>query len=251
MMPRAFVVDDEPLAVERLVRMLRRTGRVEVAGSSTDPVAAVGWLRANVADVVFLDIEMPEMQGFDVLARLASQPYVVFTTAFERYALRAFEVHSIDYLLKPIEEAGLDRALDKLERILGGLEPAPDLARAVRAVLKQSAYPTRLPSRVGDRVAFIELASVTHFYAEDKLTMAAAGNGKAHAVDGSINDLEARLDPAEWLRIHRSTLLHLPFVQEVHGFFGGRLVVRLKDERRTELQVARERVAVLKERLGM
>lgn len=251
MIARAFVVDDEPLAVERLVRMLRRTGRVEVAGSATDPVAAVGWLRANAADVVFLDIEMPEMHGFDVLARLASQPYVVFTTAFERYALRAFEVHSIDYLLKPIEEAGLDRALDKLERILGGAEPAPDLARAVRAVLKQSAYPTRLPSRMGDRVEFIELASVTHFYAEDKLTMAAVGHGKAYAVDGSINDLEARLDPAEWLRIHRSTLLHLAFVQEVHGFFGGRLVVRLKDERRTELQVARERVAVLKERLGM
>lgn len=251
MMPRAYVVDDEPLAVERLVRLLRRTGRVEVAGSSTDPVAAVEWLRANAADVVFLDIEMPELQGFDVLARLSTQPYVVFTTAFERYALRAFEVHSIDYLLKPIEAAGLDRALDKLERILGGVEPAPDLAKAVRAVLKQSAYPSRLPSRVGDRVEFVELASVTHFYAEDKLTMAAVCNGKAHAVDGSINDLEARLDPAEWLRIHRSTLLHLTFVQEVHGFFGGRLVVRLKDERRTELQVARERVAVLKERLGM
>jgi len=251
MMPRAYVVDDEPLAVERLVRLLKKTGRIEIAGSSTDPVAAVEWLRTNAADVFFLDIEMPEMQGFDVLTRLDSQPYVVFTTAFERYALRAFEVHSIDYLLKPIDAAGLDRALDKLERILGGSEPAPDLAKAVRAVLKQSSYPSRLPSRVGDRVEFVELASVTHFYAEDKLTMAAVCNGKAHAVDGSINDLEARLDPAEWLRIHRSTLLQLAFVQEVHGFFGGRLVVRLKDDRRTELQVARERVGVLKERLGM
>ncbi|MBM3756778.1 MAG: response regulator transcription factor [Acidobacteria bacterium] len=251
MRPRAYVIDDGPLAVERLVRMLKKTARVEVAGSSTDPVAAVEWLRVNPADVVFLDIEMPEMQGFDVLARLESQPYVVFTTAFERYALRAFEVHSIDYLLKPIDAADLDRALDKLDRILGGVEPSPDLAKAVRAVLKQSAYPSRLPSRVGDRVEFVDLSAVTHFYVEDKLTMATVHNGKAHAVDGSINELEGRLDPGAWLRIHRSTLLNLAYVQEVHGFFGGRLVVRLKDERRTELQVARERVGVLKERLGM
>jgi len=245
---RAFVLDDEPLAVDRLTRLLRQTGRVDIAGSSTDPLDAVEWLRMNETDVLFLDIEMPELSGFAVLERLETQPYVVFTTAYDRYALKAFEVHSIDYLLKPVETAGLHRALDKLVRIRSGVEKAPDLRKAIAAVLH---YPARLPSRVGDRIEFVELDSVTHFYAEDKLTFAATLAGKAHVIDASISDLETRLDPAKWQRVHRSTLVHLPFVQEVHGFFGGRLVVRLKDPKKTELQVARERVGALKLKLGL
>lgn len=245
---RAFIVDDEPLAVERMVRLLRQTGRVEIAGTATDPVDAVEWLAAHPVDVLFLDIEMPELNGFDVLERLETQPYVVFTTAYDRYALQAFAVHSIDYLLKPVEAAGLHRALDKLVRIRSGAEAEPDLRGAIAAVLK---YPARLPSRVGDRIEFVELDGVTHFYAEDKLTFAATVAGKSHVIDATVTELEARLDPEKWVRVHRSTLVHLPFVQEVHGFFGGRLVVRLKDSRRTELAVARERVAALKTKLGL
>ena len=245
---RVYVLDDEPLAVERLVRLLRQTGRVDIVGTSTDPLDAIEWLRGHETDVLFLDIEMPGYTGFAVLERLESQPYVVFTTAYDRYALQAFEVHSIDYLLKPVEVAGLHRALDKLVRIRSGAEPAPDLRRAIAAVLQ---FPTRLPSRVGDRIEFVELAGVTHFYAEEKLTFAATLAGRAHVIDSSISNLETRLDPETWLRLHRSTLVHLPFVQEVHGFFGGRLVVRLKDPKKTELQVARERVAAVKSKLGL
>lgn len=245
---QAFVLDDEPLAVERLVRLLHQTGRVTIAGTATDPHDGVDWLRSNTVDVLFLDIEMPSMNGFALLEQLDTHPYIVFTTAFDRYALRAFEVHSIDYLLKPVETAGLHRALDKLVRIRSGAEPLPDLKKAIAAV---SRFPSRLPSRVGDRIEFVELAGVTHFYAEEKLTFAATVTGKAHVIDSSIAELESRLDPEKWLRIHRSTLVHLPFVHELHGFFGGRLVLRLKDPKKTELQVARERAATLKSRLGL
>ena len=245
---RAFVLDDEPLAVDRLLRLLRQTGRVEIAGSATDPDDALAWLRSNQTDVLFLDIEMPGRSGFELLEAIEVHPYIVFTTAFDRYALRAFEVHSIDYLLKPVEPAGLHRALDKLVRIRAGAEPRPDLRAAVQSVLK---YPTRLPSRTGDRVEFVELDQVTHFYADAKLTFAATLAGKSHIIDASISDLESRLDPDRWLRIHRSTLVHLPYVHELHGFFAGRLLVRLKDPKRTELQVARDRVTALKARLGL
>lgn len=245
---RAYVLDDEPLAVERLLRLLRQTGRVEIAGSETDPEAACPWLQTNAVDVLFLDIEMPGLNGFQVLERLETQPYIVFTTAFDRYALKAFEVHSIDYLLKPVESVGLHRALDKLIRIRSGAEPAPDIRGAIAAVLK---YPTRLPSRIGDRIEFVELDAVTHFYAGDKLTFAASTDGKAHIVDSSISELETRLDPEKWLRLHRSTLVQLPFIREVHGFFGGRLIVRLNDAKRTELPVARDRVAAVKAKLGL
>lgn len=250
---RVFLVDDEMLALKRLSRLLRATGRVEIAGSTTDPEAALEFLAKQPVDAVFLDIQMPGMNGFELLGRLKSQPAVVFTTAFDRYALQAFEVNSIDYLLKPIEAQQLDRALGRLERYRDSA-PRPDLKAVIEQLAAalsatQPAYPERLSSRVGDRVQIIDVALITHFFARDKLTYAAA-RGKDHVVDHSITELEERLDPRKFVRIHRAILLNVDYVDEVHAWLGGGLRVRLKDSKRTELSVARDRVRLLKERLG-
>ena len=122
---RAFLVDDEALALKRLQRMLAATKRVQIAGLSSDPVEAVPAILQAKPDILFLDIEMPGMSGFEMLAHLQPQPWVVFTTAYDRYALEAFGVNSVDYLLKPIEAAQLDRALDKIERMRGSGRHAP------------------------------------------------------------------------------------------------------------------------------
>ena len=132
---RVFLIDDEALALKRLARLLQATGRVEIAGSATDPEAALDFLSRENVDALFLDIEMPGLNGFEMLARLKSQPLVIFTTAYDQYALRAFEVNSIDYLLKPIEAEQLDRALAKLERMRATGAP-PEL----RAALEQLAH---------------------------------------------------------------------------------------------------------------
>jgi two-component system, LytTR family, response regulator len=198
---------------------------------------------------------MPGMSGFDLLDQLGEpQPLVVFTTAYDQYALDAFKVNSIDYLLKPVEPAQLDRALNKLDRILGGSEARTDvnaLLKQVRAMLsvRQPEYLARVASRVGDRVEFVEVAQVTHFYAKDKLTFAVTA-AKHHALDLSIAELEQKLSPERWLRIHRSTLLNVDAVKELHAWFGGKLLVKLKDGQ-TELQVARERAAEVKAKLGI
>ena len=118
-MIRAYVVDDERLAVQRLSRLLTDTGRVAVAGSSTDPEEALAALRDAPVDVVFLDIQMPVMTGLELVARLDRHIPVIFTTAYDRYALEAFAVNSIDYLLKPVEAERLEKAIDKLERFSG------------------------------------------------------------------------------------------------------------------------------------
>src|SRR4030095_7340625 len=115
----AYIVDDERLAVRRLTRLLEATGRVQVAGSTTDPETAVPFLHSHSVDVLFLDIQMPGLTGFELLDRLETHPLVIFTTAYDRYALNAFAVNSIDYLLKPIEPERLEHALDKLERLRG------------------------------------------------------------------------------------------------------------------------------------
>lgn len=254
-MMRAFVVDDEPLAVKRLVRLLEETGRVEVAGSSTDPVDALASLSNHEVDVLFLDIQMPGMNGFEMVGLLDPQPLVVFTTAFDQYALQAFEVNSIDYLLKPIEERQLVRALDKAERLRRSAEPPAEwktvLARLAGALKNPPAgFPERIASRVGDRIHILELAKVAYFFAQDKLTYAAT-EGKNFVVDHTIAELEEKLDPRQFCRIHRSSLLNLAWAKEVDAWFGGRYLVRLKDAKGTELQVARERAAELKSRLGI
>ena len=114
---RVYLVDDEVLALERLSRMLQASGRVEITGKTTEPEEAVAALTSDLPDVCFLDIQMPRANGFEVLARLPKQPIVVFTTAYDQYALEAFAVNSVDYLLKPIEPEHLDRALTKVEQL--------------------------------------------------------------------------------------------------------------------------------------
>jgi len=246
---RVYVVDDEPLAIKRLTRLLRQTGRVEVVGSTNSPAEAVAFLSHQSLDAVFLDIQMPGMTGFELLQKLPSEPAVVFTTAFDRFALDAFEVNSIDYLVKPIEIERLERSLAKLERLRGTPQSLAE-SEQIRALAKELTrkYPERISSRIGERVIFVEVSKITHFYAKDKLTYAATGS-KDYAVDLTISELEQKLDPAVFLRIHRATLLNVGYVEEVGSWFGGGLVVRLKDAKRTELQIARDRVRDVKERL--
>jgi len=258
---RAYLVDDEPLALERLRRLLGHLPQLQIIGSATDPAEAVTALNSVEAaiDVLFLDIQMPGMNGFELLARLTVQPFVIFTTAYDQHALRAFETNAIDYLLKPIEPEQLERALKKLGRLRPIAKPEwqqdaalPGLLKELTASLRepQPTYPTRIASRVGERISFVVLEDVTHFIAQDKLTFAVV-NGKKHNVDQTISDLEHRLDPARFLRIHRSALVNVDWVHEVNSWFAGKVVLTLKDTQHTQLTVARDRVRTLKERLGI
>jgi len=251
---KAFLVDDEPIAIDRLRVLIQEHGRVEIvgAGAGADAVTAI---RESAPDVLFLDIEMPGPSGFELLEQLGPpQPLVVFTTAYDQYALEAFKVNSIDYLLKPIERADLARAIAKLERVLHGGEAPGNLAAVLEQIRLALArgepeYLVRIASRTGARVDFVDIADVTHFYAKDKLTFAAT-QAKHYALDVAIADLEPRLDPRQWLRIHRSTLVNIGAIKEIHTWFAGKAIVRLKDGK-TELPIPRERVAEVKAKLGL
>jgi|SRR5579862_865025 len=246
---RAFLVDDEALALKRLQRMLAAAKRVQVVGTSTDPVEAVPAIIEARPDILFLDIEMPGMTGFEMLAHLRPQPWVVFTTAYDRYALEAFGVNSVDYLLKPIEAAQLERALDKIERLRGNAASPPEMTELIRR-LTPPTYPDRVASKAGEKIEFVDLEQVTHFFAADKLTYAATP-GKNYAVDYTIQELEQKLDPGRFVRVHRSTLVNVAHVGELHSWFAGGMLVRLNDPKHTDLKVSRDRVRALKERLGI
>jgi two-component system, LytTR family, response regulator len=253
--PTGFVVDDEPLAVQRLVALLRKTGRVDVVGSATDPAEAVRVLSERPVDILFLDIHMPEIDGFALLERLERPPLVIFTTAHDEHALRAFQVLAVDYLLKPVGRTELDRALDKLERLAEGARSGagPDRDRDLAALLEMmrggARPPARIASRLGDRVTLLDLDQISHFYAADKLTYAVAG-GREHIIDETLSALERRLDSGSFVRIHRGALVNVQFVAELLTDGGG-LVVRLRDEAGSQLPVARDRARPLKDKLGI
>lgn len=251
----AYMVDDEPLALARLRRLLLKTDRVEIVGATTEPEEAVAALTSKPPDLCFLDIHMPRLSGFDVLAKLPTQPMVIFTTAYDRYALRAFGVNSVDYLLKPIDPEQLERALTKVENLRRSpASAAGDIGGLLERLTKTLAqakpdYPERIASRLGTRLWFLDLAKVTHFYAEDKLTFASS-EGQSFCVDHTIADLEKGLDPKKFLRIHRATLVNLAWVKEVAPLPGGSLNLRLKDAANTSVTVARDRATEFRARVG-
>ena len=251
---RAYVVDDESGALKQVVQSLKSTGRVDVVGTATSAETALLEIPARDVEALFLDIHMPGMTGFELLERLTTSPLVVFVTAYDDYALQAFEAAAVDYLLKPVKRELVERTLERLES-----RRADPGASGVQAVLERLArhyrdargpvYADRISVDLGQqRTQLVETAKITHFLAQGKGTLAVTATG-SHLVDRTLGELEERLDPRQFIRIHRSVLVNLGWVGEVRPDLGGRLVVRLKDATQTELQVARDRARTFKERL--
>ena len=248
---RVYVVDDEPGALKQVVQSLKSTGRVEVVGTATTGETALAEVPARDVDALFLDIHMPGMTGFELLERLRTRALVVFVTAHDEHALRAFEAAAIDYLLKPVKRERLERTLDRLESHRG------DPGASVQAVLEKlarhyphtPAYAERISLDLGQqRTHLVEVAKISHFLAQGRGTLAVTASG-SHLVDRALGELEERLDPRQFVRIHRSAIVNLAWIAEVQPDLGGRLIVKLKDGPRTELQVARDRARAFKERM--
>jgi two-component system LytT family response regulator len=249
---RAFLIDDEPLALRRLARMLQATGRVEIVGQATDPVKGLAQLADEAADVLFLDIHMPGLTGFQLLERLPAGPAVVFTTAHDAHAVRAFEVNAADYLLKPVERARLEATLDRL-RERRGRAGEPELGATLQRLaehLRGANFLTHVASRTRERVQLVPVEEVTHLVARHRATYAVTAGGE-HMLDMTLLELERRLDPARFFRIHRAMLVNLSYVSELRADADGHLTICLKAPARAELPVSRDRARALKERLGV
>lgn len=255
---RVFLVDDEPLALKRLTRLLSETGKVEIIGQTTKPLKALQVIPTLTLDAVFMDIQMPDLNGFEILRCLEKYPPVIFTTAFDEYALKAFEVFSVDYLLKPIEAERLEKALEKIENFLS--EKRTESPENIRQLLENLATKfspenvhlmEKLPSRIGGRVLILDVSEITHFLSQDKLTIAQNIENKLFPLDFSLNELETKLNSRQFLRVHRRAIVNLNFIKEVNGWFSGKVLITLKDSKKTEIVVARDRLKILKDFLGM
>ena len=249
---RAVLVDDEPLALKRLGRLLDATGRAEVVGRTSDPRETLALVASARAEAVFLDIHMPHMSGLEVAAQLPPGLPIVFTTAYDEHAVAAFELNAVDYLLKPVERARLDATLDRItaRRQDATTIDIREVATRLAHELLAAPYLEHLASRTGERVRLLPVGEVTHVFARDRGTYAVSA-GVEHMLDVTLAELEHRLNPSRFLRIHRATLVNVGWVAEVHGELGGRLLLRLRGPHACDLVVSRDRVRMLKERLGL
>jgi two-component system LytT family response regulator len=250
---RAYLVDDIEAANLRLARVLEETGRVEVVGSTTQPLLALAEIPERDVDVLFLDIEMPGLDGFELLRRLPGNPQVVFVTGHEEHARRAFDERAVDYLMKPVVRERLAQTLDSLEARRA--DPGREVLAALLKRL-EGYQPSRPSVPYAERVRVelgqggfdvIEVATISHFVAQGRGTLAMTAEG-SWLVDHALGELESRLNPRDFYRIHRNTIVNLNWVRRVEPPRSGGLVVKLKDKTGTELEVARERIRELRER---
>jgi two-component system, LytTR family, response regulator len=256
---RALIVDDEPLARRKIRRLLRAAPDVVVAGECGTGPDAVAAIRALAPDLVFLDVQMPGLDGFGVLDALppGRAPAVVFTTAYDEYAVRAFEVRALDYLVKPFARARFEEALRRARAALhdrpagaAGADPrVAALLEELRAELRaERARPERLVAREDGRIRLVPLADVAWIEAAGNHARVHTAGGGTHLLRESMAALEARLDPRRFVRVHRSAIVSVAHVRELQPWFRGDLVVLLRDG--TRLTLSRTHRERLREALG-
>jgi two-component system, LytTR family, response regulator len=228
---RALIVDDEPLARAGIAVRLGRCSDVEIVGECGDGPSAVEKILELTPDVVFLDVQMPGMNGFEVLQALPEKdlPLVIFLTAYEQHALRAFEVHALDYLLKPLDDDRFTRAVERVRRVKDADSKIRMSDRMLRLLgEKTGRYASRFAVRTGSRIQIL--------LAEDIDWVAAAGDyvevhcaGRHHLLHETMTSLERKLDPAKYLRIHRSRIVRLSCVRELHAIDNREYLLKLAD----------------------
>ena len=249
---RALVVDDEPLAREMIREMLESDSEVEVVGECANGREAVEVIRSSSPDIVFLDIQMPELGGFEVLESLEpnTTPYVIFVTAYDQYAVRAFEVHALDYLLKPFDRERFEvawqraKAQIKLDRTS---RRDQDIIALLEELKAGPRYLERLVIKNGGRVFFLHVQDVYCIEAEGNYVRV-YDNQKGYLLRETISSLEGQLDPKQFLRIHRSAIVKIDRIKEMQPWFHGEY--RIIMENGKQLALSRNYRANLQEAVG-
>ena len=251
---RVLVVDDEPLARAGVVQLLARDPEVEVIGERGDGQSALEAITALTPDLVILDVQMPEMDGFEVLRRLppARMPGVIFVTAHDRHALKAFDVHAVDFLLKPFDDERFTEAVGRAKDAIRSARIG-DLSRRLAGLLEYTAAGpaepplTRIVVKQEGRVIFVRAEDLDWIEAADYCAKLHT-KGQVYLIRESLNALEGRLDPARFFRAHRSAIVNLDRIQELQPYFKGEHIIILQDG--TRLKLSRARRESLAARLG-
>ncbi|WP_343534206.1 LytTR family transcriptional regulator DNA-binding domain-containing protein [Pedobacter sp.] len=244
---KTIIIEDEQLARQRLKRLLGNYQEVEIIAEAENGSEGLELINQHEPDLIFLDIEMPVLNGFEMLAKLGEhQPKVVFTTAYDQYAIKAFDEGSIDYLLKPIELERLDKTIHKLKQT--------NLAKPVLALedllqqIKGKTVQKTLTVKLGDRILLIKIDDIIHIQAEEKYVFLYTIDGKKHLTDYTLSTLEAKL-PEDFIRIHRSDIINTNYINEIRRGFNGALIFVMNNQ--SKVSSSRSNSESLRTRFGI
>jgi DNA-binding LytR/AlgR family response regulator len=257
---KILIVEDEELAVKKLQKTLAGVEPdAEVVGVTDSIVSTVNWLEDNDApDLILMDIELCDGQSFEIFNRAKIKSPVIFTTSYDEYALKAFKVNSVDYLLKPIQKEELEAALTKLKSMKelyksGDAKPdvsIDNLVKELQQKLQPKEFRKRFLVKQAQKLVSIEIDEIAYFFSDGRLNFFKTFDNKKFVVDYTMDELEDMLDPAKYFRISRSFYISVNSVDQIHDYFGNRLMLNLKPAVDKESIVSREKVAEFKKWMG-
>ncbi len=246
---KTIIIDDEQLARQRIKRLLKEYDEVDIVAEAENGQEGLTIIEQLKPDLIFLDIEMPILNGFEMLAKLNHQPKVVFTTAYDQYAIKAFEEGSIDYLLKPIELDRLDKTIKKLKQTNLTTTNQVPLEELIRQINGKKSIKT-LTVKIGEKILLIKLSDIVHIQAEDKYVFLHTVDGKKHLTDFTLSTLEDKL-PEEFLRIHRGDIINTDYIKEIRKGFNGALIFLLNNTSESRVTSSRSNSEALRIRFDI
>ena len=254
MQARTLIIDDEPLARMRIRSLLEKFSEdLEISDEASSGSQAISKINELAPDVVFLDIQMPDMDAFEVLKNVDEDvmPLIVFTTAYENFALRAYEENTVDYLLKPVDPERLESTMEKLRKRLPDIEatnqmPADFSWEKFRSLMAMGdQYLQRVQVKIGDRILLVSVDEIIRFHSEEKYTTIYTPTNQ-YVIDTPLVDLEKKLDPRQFVRVHRAHLVAIDYIAEIRKTDSSRLNVILRDKDHTQILVSRNFVKTVR-----
>ena len=243
----ALIIEDEQLTADRLQKLLTELTDIEIIAHLTSVNAAKTWFESNsLPDIIFLDIHLDDGTGFDVLDLVVGFPYIIFTTAYDKYTLEAFQYNSVDYLLKPIKPKELIKAVQKVDKLSQSHNQMVSIDKLKATIEKK--YKTRFLFKVGSKFQRMNIGDLAYFYSHDGVNYARGCNGETFMTDHIMDELEQLLDPKDFFRCNRGMILRADNINEIHSYFNGRLLLKLNPVYdHGEVLVSREKVKAFKQ----
>lgn len=258
---KVLIIEDEELAVKKLQKTLASVdANAEVVGVADSIRSSVSWLQANPApDLILMDIELADGQSFEIFDKVEVKSTVIFTTSYDEYALKAFKVNSIDYLLKPIQKEDLQGALEKLKNIRSLYNTndvstaslnVDNLVKELQQKLQPKEYRKRFLVKHAQKLVSVDVEEIAYFYSDGRLNFFKTNDNRKFVVDYTMDDLEDMLDPNQFFRISRAFYVSVNSIDQIHDYFGNRLLLNLKPAVDKEAIVSREKVTDFKKWMG-
>lgn len=257
---KVLIIEDEELAVKKLRKTLESVdSTAEVVGTADSIRSSVNWLQQNPApDLILMDIELADGQSFEIFDKVDVKSTVIFTTSYDEYALKAFKVNSVDYLLKPVQKEDLEAALNKLKNmqaLYGNAAPADplnveNLVKELQQKLQPKEFRKRFLVKHAQKLVSVDVEEIAYFYSDGRLNFFKTLDNKKFVVDYTMDELEDMLDPGKYFRISRSFYVSIASIDQIHEYFGNRLLLNLKPPVDKESIVSREKVADFKKWMG-